>query len=54
MKSPVFQLFSHQHQLAKALFLELGKEIKSSKAIALLEQLEFLELYSELLEKIHF
>ena len=54
MKSPVFQLFSHQHQQAKALFLELGKEIKSSKAIALLEQLEFLELYSELLEKIHF
>ena len=54
MKSPVFQLFSHQHQQAKALFLELGKEIKSTKAIALLEQLEFLELYSELLEKIHF
>lgn len=54
MKSPVFQLFSHQHQQAKALFLELGKEIKSAKAIALLEQLEFLELYSELLEKIHF
>jgi hypothetical protein len=54
MKSPVFQLFSHQHQQAKALFLELGKEIKSPKAIALLEQLEFLELYSELLEKIHF
>ncbi len=54
MKSPVFQLFSHQHQQAKALFLELGKEIKTSKAIALLEQLEFLELYSELLEKIHF
>jgi len=54
MKSPVFQLFSHQHQQAKTLFLELGKEIKSSKAIALLEQLEFLELYSELLEKIHF
>lgn len=54
MKSPVFQLFLHQHQQAKALFLELGKEIKSSKALALLEQLEFLELYSELLEKIHF
>ncbi len=54
MKSPVFQLFSHQHQQAKALFLELGKEIKSTKALALLEQLEFLELYSELLEKIHF
>ena len=54
MKSPVFQLFLHQHQQAKALFLELGKEIKSTKAIALLEHLEFLELYSELLEKIHF
>lgn len=54
MKSPVFQLFLHQHQQAKALFLELGKEIKSTKAIALLDHLEFLELYSELLEKIHF
>lgn len=54
MKSPVFQLFLHQHQQAKALFLELGKEIKSAKAIALLDHLEFLELYSELLEKIHF
>lgn len=54
MKSPVFQLFSQQHQQAKALFLELGKEIKSSKALSLLEHLAFLELYSELLEKIHF
>lgn len=54
MKSPVFQLFLHQHQQAKALFLELGKEIKSTKAIALLDHLEFLELYAELLEKIHF
>lgn len=54
MKSPVFQLFLSQHQQAKELFLELGKELKSSKAIALLDHLEFLELYSELLEKIYF
>nr|WP_287937674.1 hypothetical protein [Algoriphagus sp.] len=52
--SPVFQIFLQQHQEAKALFLDLGKEIKSKKAIELLGHLEFLELYSDLLSKIHF
>ena len=52
--SPVFQIFLQQHQEAKTLFLDLGKEIKSKKAIQLLGHMEFLELYSELLSKIHF
>jgi hypothetical protein len=52
--SPVFQIFLQQHQEARALFLELGKEIKSKKSIELLGHLEFLELYSDLLAKIHF
>lgn len=52
--SPVFQIFLQQHQDAKALFLDLGKEIKSKKAIQLLAYMEFLELYTELLTKIHF
>ncbi|MBC6366909.1 hypothetical protein [Algoriphagus sp. AK58] len=52
--SPVFQIFLQQHQEAKTLFLDLGKEIKSKKAIQLLSHMEFLELYSDLLSKIHF
>jgi len=52
--SPVFQIFLQQHQEAKTLFLDLGKEIKSKKAIQLLGHMEFLELYTELLTKIHF
>lgn len=52
--SPVFQIFLQQHQDAKALFLDLGKEIKSKKAIQLLGHMEFLELYADLLSKIHF
>lgn len=52
--SPVFQIFFQQHQEAKTIFLELGKEIKSKKAVELLVYLEFLELYSDLMSKIHF
>lgn len=52
--SPVFQVFERQHQDAKALFLVLGKQIKSKKAVELLGKMEFLELYSNLLGKIHF
>ena len=52
--SPVFQIFLQQHQEAKTLFLDLGKEIKSKKAIQLLGHMEFLELYADLLSKIHF
>lgn len=52
--SPVFQLFETQHQEAKALFLVLGKQIKSKKAVELLGKMEFLELYADLMAKIHF
>jgi hypothetical protein len=52
--SPVFQIFLQQYQEANSLFLELGKEIKSKKAIELYNHLEFLELYSDLISKIHF
>ena len=52
--SPVYQIFEQQHQEAKTLFLVLGKQIKSKKAIALLTKMEFLELYTDLMAKIHF
>ena len=52
--SPVFQLFESQHQEAKALFLMLGKQIKSKKAIELLGKMDFLELYADLMAKVHF
>lgn len=52
--SPVFQIFEQQHQEAKTLFLSLGKQVKSKKAIGLQLKLEFLELYADLMEKIHF
>lgn len=52
--SPVFQIFEQQHQEAKTLFLSLGKQVKSKKAIDLQLKLEFLELFADLMEKIHF
>jgi len=52
--SPVFQLFESQHQEAKAIFLTLGKQIKSKKAIELLGKMEFLDLYADLMAKVHF
>lgn len=52
--SPVFQVFEQQHSSAKVVFLALGKQIKSKKAIELLAKMEFLELYCDLLGKIHF
>ncbi len=52
--SPVFQLFEAQHHEAKTLFLVLGKQIKSKKAIELLSKMEFLELYADLMAKVHF
>ncbi|EAZ80860.1 hypothetical protein [Algoriphagus machipongonensis] len=52
--SPVFQVFERQHTEAKALFLVLGKQIKSKKCIELLGKMEFLELYCKMLGKIHF
>ena len=52
--SPVFHIFEQQHQEAKVLFLMLGKQVKSKKAIELQTKLEFLELFADLMEKIHF
>lgn len=52
--SPIFQVFERQHSDAKILFLALGKQIKSKKAIELLRKMEFMELYAVLLAKIHF
>ena len=52
--SPVYQIFEQQHQEAKILFLALGKQIKSKKAIELQTKLEFLELFTALMGKIHF
>lgn len=52
--SPVYQIFEQQHQEAKTLFLALGKQVKSKKAIELLTKMEFLELYTDLMAKIHF
>lgn len=52
--SPVFQIFEQQHQEAKALFLVLGKQVKSKKAIELQTKLEFLELFTDLMDKVHF
>lgn len=52
--SPVFQIFEQQHREAKELFLALGKQIKSKKVIELSGKMAFLELYSDLMAKIHF
>lgn len=52
--SPVYQIFEKQHLEARTLFLALGKQIKSKKAIELQSKMEFLELYTDLMAKIHF
>jgi hypothetical protein len=52
--SPVFQIFEQQQREAKELFLALGKQIKSKKVIELSGKLAFLELYSDLMTKVHF
>lgn len=52
--SPVFQVFEQQFFEAKDLFLVLGKQIKSKKAIALSGKMIFLEKYAELLAKVHY
>jgi hypothetical protein len=52
--SPVFQVFEQQHAEAKDLFLVLGRQIKSKKAIELYQKLNFLQVYGDLLAKVHF
>lgn len=52
--SPIFQLFDQQYTIAKKLFASLAKQFKSKKAIELEEKLIFLEIYIDLLSRIHF
>lgn len=52
--SPIFSLFEKQHEEAKELFLALGRQMKSKKSIELLRKLTFLELYVELISKVHY
>jgi hypothetical protein len=52
--SPVFQVFELQFFEAKDLFLAMGKQVKSKKSIALSAKMIFLEVYTELLAKIHY
>ncbi len=52
--SPIFQFFDQQYHLAKKDFDALSKQFKSKKAIDLEERLIYLEIYTELLSRIHF
>ncbi|WP_235893482.1 hypothetical protein [Litoribacter populi] len=52
--SPVFQLFAQQYDEGHRLFEELSKMVKTKKAIILEEKLIFIEIYLQLLGKIHF
>lgn len=52
--TPVFQLFEQQLDTASKIFTDLSKQFKTKKAIELEEKLIFLEIYIQLLSKIHF
>lgn len=52
--SPVFQSFDQQYTLAKRLFTDLTKLFRAKKAVELEEKLIFLEIYIELISRIHF
>src|SRR5690554_2253023 len=52
--SPLFHLFESQFKEARSLFNALGKNFKSKKAIELEEKLIFLNIYLQVLNKIHF
>ncbi|KEO74927.1 hypothetical protein [Anditalea andensis] len=52
--TPVFQLFEQQLDNSSKLFTDLSKQFKTKKAIELEEKLIFLEIYIQLLSKIHF
>ncbi len=53
-KAPTLHLFERQLDAGKTLFGELAKKIRSKKAILLEEKLFFLQLFLELIGKIHF
>ncbi|MCH7415033.1 hypothetical protein MM213_16145 [Belliella sp. R4-6] len=52
--SPIFRLFDSHFEDAKTAFLALGKQYKGKKAIELEQKLIFMEIYIELVSKIHF
>jgi hypothetical protein len=52
--SPIFHLFDTQFKEAKNTFLTLGKQYKGKKAVELEQKLIFLEIYVDLISKIHF
>lgn len=52
--SPIFRLFDTQYKEAKNAFLVLGKQYKGKKAVELEQKLIFLEIYVDLISKIHF
>lgn len=52
--SPIFHLFDAQFKEAKNAFLTLGRQYKGKKAVELEQKLIFLEIYVDLISKIHF
>jgi hypothetical protein len=51
---PMFHLFNQQYKEARNSFNALGKNFKSRKALELEDRLIFLNIYLQLLSKIHF
>ncbi|RZS96269.1 hypothetical protein [Cecembia calidifontis] len=52
--SPIFALFQQQFEAAKSAFDALSKQYRGKKALELENKLIFLEIYIDLLSKIHF
>jgi hypothetical protein len=52
--SPIFALFQQQFEAAKSAFDVLSKQYRGKKALELENKLIFLEIYIDLLSKIHF
>lgn len=52
--SPIFSLFSRQFDEGKDAFLNLGRQYKGKKAIELEQKLIFIEIFIELLGRVHF
>lgn len=52
--SPIFALFQQQFEAAKSAFDALSKQYRGKKALDLENRLIFLEIYIDLLSKIHF
>ncbi|MGY6741510.1 MAG: hypothetical protein ACXIUQ_02160 [Cecembia sp.] len=52
--SPIFSLFQHHYDEGRAAFDALSKQYRGKKAIELEQRLIFLEIYIDLLSRIHF